>query len=84
MKYFRERPQDLLVLDFAKGDGWEKLCRFLGADIPESEFPHANKAIDREIKSIKIRDHCLEGCALCCPEQLETRSTGIINLIVQS
>ncbi|MCF8112073.1 MAG: hypothetical protein K9J85_11380 [Desulfobacteraceae bacterium] len=51
MKYFRERPQDLLVLDLAKGDGWEKLCSFLGADITESEFPHANKAIDREIES---------------------------------
>ena len=26
--YFRDRPQDLLVLDLAKGDGWEKLCLY--------------------------------------------------------
>ncbi len=46
--YFKNRPQDLLVMDLAKGDGWDKLCPFLGADIPDVAFPHANKASDRE------------------------------------
>lgn len=46
--YFRNRPNDLLVLDLAKGDGWEKLCSFLGAEIPNTPFPHANEAGDRE------------------------------------
>ncbi len=46
--YFKDRPKDLLVLDLAKRDGWEKLCPYLGADIPSVEFPHANKASDRE------------------------------------
>ncbi len=46
--YFKDRPDDLLVLDFAKGNGWEKLCSFLGTDIPDITFPHANKASDRE------------------------------------
>jgi hypothetical protein len=46
--YFKDRPNDLLVLDLAKGDGWEKLCPFLRADIPNVPFPHANKASDRE------------------------------------
>jgi hypothetical protein len=40
--YFRSRPEDLLVLDICGGDGWEKLCRFLGLSIPSTRFPHAN------------------------------------------
>jgi hypothetical protein len=49
--YFKDRPDDLLVFDLAKGDGWEKLCPFLKADIPNIPFPHANKASDRETRS---------------------------------
>lgn len=48
LDYFRERPGDLLVLDLAKGDGWEKLSPFLGKPIPPVPFPHANKATDRD------------------------------------
>ena len=48
MDYFKDRRQDLLVMDLAKGDGWQMLCPFLGVDIPDAEFPHANKASDRE------------------------------------
>jgi hypothetical protein len=40
LEYFRERPQDLLVMDICGGDGWEKLCPFLELQkIPESPFP---------------------------------------------
>lgn len=48
LDYFSERPDDLLVLDLAKGDGWEKLCPFLGKPVPAMPFPHANKGSDRE------------------------------------
>lgn len=48
LRYFEGRPGDLLVLDLAQGDGWEKLCPFLGKPIPGSPFPHANKAADRD------------------------------------
>ena len=41
--YFRERPGDLLVMDICAGDGWEKLCPFLGLDAPAAPFPHANE-----------------------------------------
>jgi len=41
--YFRERPGDLLVLDICGGEGWEALCPFLGVEIPEIPFPHANE-----------------------------------------
>jgi len=31
------------LLVYKVGDGWDKLCTFLGKDVPESEFPHENK-----------------------------------------
>ena len=43
LEYFKERPKDLLVLDWAKGEGWEKLCKFLNFPIPDLPFPHANR-----------------------------------------
>lgn len=47
LEHFRGRPSDLLVMDLAKGDGWEKLCPFLDKPVPDIPFPHANKASDR-------------------------------------
>ncbi len=41
--YFAKRPQDLLVMDLSKGDGWLKLVSFLGEETLKP-FPHANKA----------------------------------------
>ena len=41
--YFATRPQDLLEMDLAKGDGWLKLVTFLG-DEALKPFPHTNKA----------------------------------------
>ncbi|PPK85601.1 hypothetical protein CLV84_2504 [Neolewinella xylanilytica] len=43
MEYFKDRPEDLLVLNVTTGDGWEPLCQFLGKDIPEVPFPNKNK-----------------------------------------
>jgi len=37
--YFADRPDDLLVLDISAGDGWERLCPFLGVPIPDVAFP---------------------------------------------
>jgi hypothetical protein len=42
-EYFRERPGDLLVIDICAGEGWEKLCPFLGLATPARPFPHANE-----------------------------------------
>ena len=42
--HFAERPQDLLVLRVTEGEGWEALCPFLGADVPEAPFPRENTA----------------------------------------
>ncbi|WP_373528649.1 sulfotransferase family protein [Nostoc sp.] len=43
-QYFLSRPQDLLVLNICVGEGWKKLCPFLGYPILEVPFPHSNRA----------------------------------------
>jgi hypothetical protein len=44
-RYFHNRPDDLLVVDWEEGNGWKELCEFLGKNIPSAPFPHANKGV---------------------------------------
>lgn len=48
MDYFKNRD-NLLVMDICAGDGWNKLCPFLGLDIPNRDFPN-NMTAKRYIK----------------------------------
>ena len=42
--YFKDRPGDFLLLDICGGEGWEKLCPFLGLySAPATPFPRANE-----------------------------------------
>lgn len=41
-EYFRHRPHDLLVIDVSAGEGWGRLCPFLGRPIPAESFPKEN------------------------------------------
>lgn len=43
--HFGDRPGDLLVVDWERGDGWAELCGFLGmpAPAPPIPFPHLNR-----------------------------------------
>ena len=43
LDFFKDKPDELLVLDICGGDGYEKLCPFLGIDIPDKPFPHRHK-----------------------------------------
>jgi len=43
LKYFQDRPGDLLVVDWESGDTWGKLCQFLSAPVPAAPFPHLNR-----------------------------------------
>jgi|6_EtaG_2_1085325.scaffolds.fasta_scaffold01717_8 hypothetical protein len=44
LEYFKDRSDDLLVINICKGEGWEKLAPFLGKEhAPVGVFPHANK-----------------------------------------
>lgn len=42
-EYFHKRPHDLLILNICDGEGWEKLCPFLGKSIPNTPFPRDNR-----------------------------------------
>lgn len=43
-KYFKDRPDDLLIIDVTKMADWTTLCDFLNEAIPEVDFPHANRS----------------------------------------
>jgi len=47
--YFKNRPQDLLVINVPAGEGWEKLCPFLGVPIPDAPFPKKNTAFEDDL-----------------------------------
>jgi hypothetical protein len=49
LSYFRERPNDFIVMDLARGDGWKELCAFLDKPPVDELFPHRNRAADRAI-----------------------------------
>jgi hypothetical protein len=55
--YFRDREDDLLIMNLQNGDGWQELCKFLDHDVPNRPFPHANKGPH----SYTIRDHLVSG-----------------------
>ncbi len=48
-EYFAGRPDDLLVMNIARGDGYELLCPFLDVPVPDAPFPwrHRNLAVDQ-------------------------------------
>jgi hypothetical protein len=48
LEYFKDRSEQLLVLNITAGEGWTKLCPFLGEHIPSVGFPCANTASERE------------------------------------
>ncbi|VGO21001.1 sulfotransferase family protein [Pontiella sulfatireligans] len=55
LDYFKDRTDDLLVMDLAEMDGWDKLCPFLGKNVPNKPFPHAGKSEKREGALAKLR-----------------------------
>ncbi len=55
LAHFAERPEDLLIMDLGAGDGWEKLCPFLGKDVPAAPFPHANKGASGSPATARVR-----------------------------
>ena len=43
LAYFKDRPDDLLVMEMSQGAGWPELCGFLGKPIPSIPYPHSHK-----------------------------------------
>ncbi len=48
LAYFKDRPQDLLVMPMSEGAGWKELCLFLGNHVPDIPYPHGNTPINVE------------------------------------
>ena len=44
-RYFAGRHGDLLILDATWGEGWTKLCPFLGLPEPPLPYPHTNQKL---------------------------------------
>lgn len=57
-KYFNGR-NNFIEFNLEKGDGWEKLCDFLGEKRPNTDFPHANRGTFKKnehyIKKFKVK-----------------------------
>ena len=47
VEYFKDRPDDLLIVNLSNGDGFKEICEFLGKDLPPLPFPHSNKGVYR-------------------------------------
>lgn len=60
-RYFRDRPSDLLEMDIIDGDGWSKICPFLGLPIPQSPFPHLNGRVPAVDRSESGKAKSIEG-----------------------
>lgn len=76
-RYFRGSDK-LLVMDVEKGDGWDKLCRFLRLPLPQDPFPHRNRqdyrSADTRLVPVERRfKHGIE-CQAC--GKLNTVRTG--------
>ncbi len=41
--YFAGNPGQFIELCLERGDGWEKLCGFLGRPVPDAAVPHRNR-----------------------------------------
>jgi hypothetical protein len=80
-RYFAERaPDRLLVLDVAAGEGWERLCPFLGVEVPELPFPHKNKQGYRELaaeeriqRRVRPRVRLCHACGARVPRRRHKR-----------
>lgn len=78
-QYFKDRPQDLLMLNVTAGDGWEKLCPFLGQPVPDTPFPKANVT---KIRWMNIED--LVAVAEAAGRELLKRYRGDVETTAQS
>lgn len=45
--FFSDKNDSLLIVNFEDGDGWKKICEFVGKPVPNISFPHKNKGVYR-------------------------------------
>lgn len=49
-RFFANHPGQLLEFCLERGDGWEKLCQFLGEPAPDMPVPHSNRADQNKLR----------------------------------
>ncbi|MCP5099990.1 MAG: hypothetical protein GY943_30930 [Chloroflexi bacterium] len=65
--FFKDRPQDFLQMRLTEGEGWEKLCPFIGMKIPNFEFPHSNSYDERSKLTNKLKRGFRRVMAIAMP-----------------
>ena len=53
--YFRDRPEDLLILNLEAGDGWDELGAFLRLEVPGGPFVRTNSSTQRRSLAYRVR-----------------------------
>ena len=54
-EHFVDSGARFLLMDITKGDGWKKLCPFLGVPIPSRPFPRANVSRRSFLESSRLK-----------------------------
>ncbi len=57
INYFKDRPDDLLIMNVCAGDGWKTLCPFLGIEPVDTLFPHENKTKRRKTAMQTLKEY---------------------------
>lgn len=48
------KPENLLIMEV--GEGWERLCQFLGKDVPSTPYPHCNEGNNFGSMLLKVKE----------------------------
>lgn len=56
MEYFKDRPDQLLVIDVCAGEGFEKLVPYLDRPAPCIPFPHKGAAVTKQVADARARE----------------------------
>lgn len=68
--YFAGRPETLLEIDICGGEGWATLCPFLGLDVPNAAFPHANEWMHQLLEATReLNEVVPEGSTVLLVDQ---------------
>jgi hypothetical protein len=51
--YFKDRPDDLLILNVCEGEGFEKLAPFMGVPKPAEPFPHKGNVMSQRVEAAR-------------------------------
>ncbi|EOO00527.1 putative nad dependent epimerase protein [Phaeoacremonium minimum UCRPA7] len=63
------------LLEFNLADGWEPLCKFLGKEVPDMPFPHANEAAALRQKIVRKQMTMLQSVVFA-PARFAARLIG--------